>query len=38
MDTAPVETGKQRLKLHPRQPHHPVADLRPGKGTLLQPL
>ena len=37
MDPAPVETGKQRLKLDPRQPHDPVADLRPGKATLFQP-
>ena len=30
--------GKQRLELHPRQPHDPIANLRPGKTTLLQPL
>ena len=30
--------GKQRFKLHPRQPHDPIANLRPGKTTLFQPL
>lgn len=37
MDAAPVEASKQRLKLHPRQPHDPIPDLRPGKDTLFQP-
>ena len=38
MDTAPIKTRKQRLELHPRQPHDPVANLWPGKAALLQAL
>ncbi len=38
MDAAPVEASKQHIELYPRQPHAPVANLRPSKCPLFQPL
>src|SRR5688572_19255623 len=38
MDPLPLEPVEQCFELGPRQPHDPVADRRPGKPPLLEPL